>query len=989
MKHVGMRRRSKFLLAITIAVLMLLSPMLGSWLVERAFEPSGDSDDTDGDGLSDSRESRYGTSSDRADTDGDGLLDGEEVDYWLDRALERDPPEWLTAFHGLETEDGARALLNPDRDLDLDGLANVLDRDADGDGLTDGEELVLNTDPADRDTDGDGVHDDLDDMPTYNGDVDGDGLPDDWELHYDVHDPDGDADLDGVTNIEEYKGATSPVLAFGTFGAGAFDLSALYAGEPLDSMGDLYGLFAMPDGTIDMERPLFQVDPTTPARYWRLFDLKTLSDEGWSRTLAGTATELSERYPDGLADDVSYSYDVQFNGRWSGPIPAPLFSTAVVGLSQGTEVTHTPDGVFSVTEGYATRYSVTTVGLSGLGDGSLAQGEYLWLSPTLYSLPPDLTALLDNDNEWVRVLKARDWLWHNVSFDPGRDQWHMDMPVPLTSAGKGTALDMASSLTIICRLLDVPARVAIGFAPGIISGEHRIVRVGDLHAWTEVFIGGRWLSAETTWTWERTSGLGLGVAGSDPYVLNGDQYGELYPMWFPNQSPFAVGHWGAQAGALSGGSGAFPVPTGPVDTDGDGTPDSADDDDDGDGLLDVWEYENGTNPIDPDTDHDGLNDLADILNGTSPTNGDSDGDGIADGTEVITLGTDPLNRDTDGAGSCDIQELEHGTDPLNPDDDEYALDGDCDGLTDDEERALGTDPDSWDSDLDGLIDPLEVDLGTDPLDEDTDDDGVADGEELDRGTDPLDEDTDDDGIPDGQERWSPAHNLVRSLPYLYDTDGDGLSDGEEIVLGTRPDSVDFDGDGLSDGEEVDLGYSPLLEDTDGDGMSDLEEAQRRDMEDRVETARDGALPIFIILTILSAAMAFRYRPFDRRIIPDVVDSLSELEKWLAGLKDRPDDEVRKAIYKAYERLCNVLSEYGYIRRRASTVREFEKGARDALPWVPDELIDELTTLFEEARYSDHDLDPDYVDRARACLAGIRESLEEAMGKGPEASAAEA
>ena len=333
MNPVNMRRRSKFLAAITVAVLMLLSPMLGAWLVERAFEPSGESSDADGDGLSDSRESRYGTSSDRADTDGDGLLDGEEVDYWLDRALERDPPEWLTAFHGVETEEGARALLNPDRDLDLDGRANVLDRDADNDGLIDGEELDLGTDPADRDTDGDGVRDGEDDMPTHRGDVTGNGLPDDWEILYDIHDPDGDEDLDGVTNKEEFKRGTSPVLAFGDYRAGAYDISALYSGGPIDSMGDLYNLFAMPDGTIDMERPLFQVDPTTPARYWRLFDLKTLSDEGWSRSLAGTAEELSERYPEGLADDVAYSYDVQFNGRWSGPIPAPLFSTAVVGLS--------------------------------------------------------------------------------------------------------------------------------------------------------------------------------------------------------------------------------------------------------------------------------------------------------------------------------------------------------------------------------------------------------------------------------------------------------------------------------------------------------------------------------------------------------------------------------------------------------------------------------------------------------------------------------
>jgi hypothetical protein len=54
-----------------------------------------------------------------------------------------------------------------------------------------------------------------------------------------------------------------------------------------------------------------------------------------------------------------------------------------------------------------------------------------------------------------------------------------------------------------------------------------------------------------------------------------------------------------------------------------------------------------------------------------------------------------------------------------------------------------------DSDGDGLTDDEESDLGTDPLSRDTDDDGLEDGEEVDIGTSPLDSDSDDDGIIDG------------------------------------------------------------------------------------------------------------------------------------------------------------------------------------------------------------------------------------------------
>ena len=82
-----------------------------------------------------------------------------------------------------------------------------------------------------------------------------------------------------------------------------------------------------------------------------------------------------------------------------------------------------------------------------------------------------------------------------------------------------------------------------------------------------------------------------------------------------------------------------------------------------------------------------------------------------------------------------------------------AVDSDQDGITDDVEVALGTDPGNEDSDGDGLLDGDEFfTVGTDPLDEDSDDDGLSDGEEVDAiGTDPLDADSDGGGVDDGLE----------------------------------------------------------------------------------------------------------------------------------------------------------------------------------------------------------------------------------------------
>ncbi|RJQ35735.1 CAP domain-containing protein [Candidatus Parcubacteria bacterium] len=65
------------------------------------------------------------------------------------------------------------------------------------------------------------------------------------------------------------------------------------------------------------------------------------------------------------------------------------------------------------------------------------------------------------------------------------------------------------------------------------------------------------------------------------------------------------------------------------------------------------------------------------------------------------------------------------------DKDKEILDADADGLTDEEEKELGTDPENPDSDYDALADYQEVNVyKTNPLDSDTDKDGVEDGIEV-------------------------------------------------------------------------------------------------------------------------------------------------------------------------------------------------------------------------------------------------------------------
>ena len=151
---------------------------------------------------------------------------------------------------------------------------------------------------------------------------------------------------------------------------------------------------------------------------------------------------------------------------------------------------------------------------------------------------------------------------------------------------------------------------------------------------------------------------------------------------------------------------------------------------------------------------------------------DTDGDGLLDEDE-IRLGTDPNNPDTDGDGLLDGEEVStHKTNPLDPD-------SDRDGLTDGEEvRRYATDPKNPDTDGDGLKDGEEVvKYGTNPLDPDTDNDGLKDGDEvLVHGTNPLNPDSDYDMLSDGAEVLRHKTN-----PLDPDTDKGGVRDGHEVI----------------------------------------------------------------------------------------------------------------------------------------------------------------------------------------------------------------
>lgn len=201
-------------------------------------------------------------------------------------------------------------------------------------------------------------------------------------------------------------------------------------------------------------------------------------------------------------------------------------------------------------------------------------------------------------------------------------------------------------------------------------------------------------------------------------------------------------------------------------------------------------------------------------------------------TDTPTVTPTPSIPDTDGDGLNDQQEALLGTNPLNPD-------TDADGLTDGAEVLTElTNPLNPDTDGDGLTDGYEVNTsGTNPRVADTDGDGLTDGHEVNISlTNPLNADTDGDGINDG-----PEINTFGTNPNNADSDADGLDDLQEIVIGTNPNDPDTDDDTLPDGQEVlTLLTSPLLQDTDGDLLNDATEVNTTLTDPRVaDTDADG------------------------------------------------------------------------------------------------------------------------------------------------------
>ncbi|MGH3935673.1 MAG: transglutaminase TgpA family protein [Pseudonocardiaceae bacterium] len=147
-------------------------------------------------------------------------------------------------------------------------------------------------------------------------------------------------------------------------------------------------------------------------------------------------------------------------------------------------------------------------------------------------LAAEITA--DSRTAFDATVAVNQWFSRGFSYDlrtaPGTSG---DALVDFLFTGRrGYCEQFASAMAIMLRTLRVPARVAVGFTPGIATDDFRLITTEDAHAWVEVwFPGAGWLPFDPT-------PLSDGRTVIPGYVAGGTQAVETPP---PPPPPAAAG----------------------------------------------------------------------------------------------------------------------------------------------------------------------------------------------------------------------------------------------------------------------------------------------------------------------------------------------------------------------------------------------------------------------------------------------------------------
>lgn len=261
-----------------------------------------------------------------------------------------------------------------------------------------------------------------------------------------------------------------------------------------------------PDELVLRVRVAPQLPPGPWPHYWRARVLSVYSGRAWAANARVSPFPPGPVDPARLAGGVLQEFDDLRTDRRILPALAD-----VVAIEQGAQAERLADGSLAAltADGQATRYRV------------LSRPQELAAEPRPDARPPDLQpylALPESYPQRVRdlaavVVGARSSAYEQAlaieAYLRGLPYAYEVQPIPadgdaveqfLFDMRQGYCTYYASAMAVMARTLDIPARVAIGYATGeydSASGAY-LVRQADAHAWPELYIGGRWLPFEPT-----------------------------------------------------------------------------------------------------------------------------------------------------------------------------------------------------------------------------------------------------------------------------------------------------------------------------------------------------------------------------------------------------------------------------------------------------------------------------------------------------------
>jgi gliding motility-associated-like protein len=788
--------------------------------------------DCDGDNLDNAGEILAGTDNTNPDTDGDGYIDGEEVTNGTDPLNPCSP-------------DG-NAL--PTNDCDNDGLTNAdesgfgtdpTNPDTDGDGLNDGDEVTDGTNPIDS------CDPNINALPT--NDCDNDGLDNTAEITAGTDNTNPDTDADGLNDGEEVTNGSDPLNPCspnaGALASNDCDGDGLTSADETTAGTDPANPDTDNDGINDGDEvtdstdPLNPCDPNINALASNDCDNDGLNNDG--ETTAGTDNTNPDTDGDGILDGAEITDGSDpLNSCDPNPLALASNDCDTDGLDNANENLNGTDPSNPDTDG------------DGINDGSEVSGSSNPLDPC----DPNINALASNDCDGDGLDNAGELTAGTDNTNPDTDGDGFIDGEEVTNGSdplNPCSPDPSALPTNDCDTdgLNNADEVALGTDPANPDTDGDSLNDGD-----EVTNGSNPVDAcdpninalaTNDCDLDGLDNAGETAAGTDNTIPDTDGDGFLDgaevlagsdPLNGCDPDPNAIPGNNCGVPIAQDDNISTPLNT-PVDIDVLTNDNFGADGSDG-GSMNIITVNNGLASIQDNGTADAGDDFItftpalDYSGITTLTYSICDANGDCD-TAVVTIDVGNClaigTNDCDADGLTNDEETAVGSDPLNGCDPNPSAianaDCDGDGLTSNDETGFGTDSGNADTDGDGIEDGDEVNGGSNPLDpcdpninaltsNDCDADGLDNAGEILAGTDNTNPDTDEDGYTDGEEvllgsdPLSPCSPDPLFIP-TNDCDGDGLSNADESGIGTDANNADTDGDGLNDGDEFNNGSNPL------------------------------------------------------------------------------------------------------------------------------------------------------------------------------------